>query len=191
MRAEACVAALVARVEQGDVHHRVRAVERGVAHEDAEAGSAQTGDARIAGDDGFRHFGQVQPLGDDAELDVALEDFRKRLRARFGGRVAGGHAVAHVQVADDVDREPDHRAVPLTRVGQGADAARGVARVEVDQRRGLDLALRIVEGAQFGRQQAIRPGAVRRYGKPALARIVHVVAGGDVGAEVMMVPEVA
>ena len=70
-------------------------------------------DARIAGDHLIRHFRQAQPFADDAEFDVALENFRQRLGARFGGGVARRHAVADVQVADDVDREPDADAVAL------------------------------------------------------------------------------
>jgi hypothetical protein len=36
---------------------------------------------------------------------VAFEDFRQRLGACLGLRVAGRHAVADVEVADDIDRE--------------------------------------------------------------------------------------
>ena len=112
MGTEAGEAALVFRVQQGDVHHRVFAAERGVLDQDTESGFAQAtdagGNARIAGDDLFRHVGQAKPFADDAELDVALEDFRQGLGARLHLGIAGRHAVADIQVADDVDREP-HR----------------------------------------------------------------------------------
>jgi hypothetical protein len=164
--AEAGEAALVAGVQQGDVHHRVFAAERGILDQDAEAGVAQAadagGDARVAGDDMLRHVRQAESFADDAELDVALEDFRQGLGARLHLGVAGRHAVADVEVADDVDREPDRRAVAQALVGQGADAAFGVAGVEVDQRAGVDRAVRVVEGAQFGRQQLLGPFAVAR-----------------------------
>ncbi len=137
MRAEAGEAALVLRVQQGHVHHRIAAAERGVLHQDAEARLAQAadagGDVRIAGDHGFGHVGQAQAFLDDAELDVAFEDFGQRLGARLLQRVAGRHAVADVEVADEVDREIHGFAVAQPLVGDGADAAFGVAGIEVDQ----------------------------------------------------------
>ena len=156
------------RVQQGHVHHRIFAAERGVLDQDAEARRAQGADAgrdaRIAGDHFLRHVRQAQAFADDAELDVALENFRQRLGARLGRRVAGRHAVADVQVADDVDREPDAGAVALAHVGQGADAAFGVAGIEVDQRVGVDAAVRVVE-AGAAPASAVPP-AMRRL-RPA------------------------
>ena len=163
--AEAGENALVVRVEHGHAHHRVVAAERGVLDQDAEAGVAQAldagGDRRVAGDDFFRHVGQAEAFGDDLELDVAFEDFRQRLGARLGRRVAGRHAVADIEVADDVDREEDLGAVALADVGNGADAALVVAGIDVDQCFGRDAAFRVVEGLQFGRQQSARPSLRR------------------------------
>jgi hypothetical protein len=193
MRAEAGEDALVVRVEHGHAHHRVVAAERGVLDQDAEAGVAQAldagGDGRVAGDDVFRDVRQAQAFGDDLELDVAFEDFRQRLGACLGLRVAGRHAVADVQVADDVDREEDLGAVALAHVGNGADAALVVAGVHVDQRFGRDAAFRVVEGLQFRRQQFGRPvGAGDR--EPALARVMGEFGVGDAVAEVVVVPEI-
>ena len=72
-------ATLVLRVQQGHVHHRVLAAQRGVLDQDAEAGRAQRGNAggnaRVAGDHGLGHVGQADAFADDAALDVALENF--------------------------------------------------------------------------------------------------------------------
>ena len=82
---------------------------------------------------------------------MAFEDFRQRLGTGFGLRIAGRHAVADVEVADDIDRDEDLGAVALTYVGNGADAALVMAGVHVDQRFGRDAAFRVVEGLQFRR----------------------------------------
>ena len=46
--------------------------------------------------------------------------------------IAGRHAIAHIEVADDVDRDEGGGVVLQTFVGQGADAARYVAGVEIE-----------------------------------------------------------
>ena len=135
-------------MQQRDIHHRVFAAQRSILDQDAEARLAQPPDAgfdaRIAGDHLFRHVRQAQPFADDAELDVALEDFRQGLGARLHLGVAGRHAVADIQIADDVDREPDGGAITLAHVGQGADTALGIAGIEVHQRIGVDRSVRVV-----------------------------------------------
>ena len=199
MGAEAGEAALVLRVEQGDVHHRIPAAQRGVLHPDAKAGGTQPGDTggdvRIARDDVVRHVGQAQAFGDDAVLDVTLENLRQRLRLRLVRTVAGRHAVADVEVGDDVDGEIHRRSVALAHIGDGADAALDIARVEVDQLRGRDAAVGVVELLQFRSQQPGRPALLAlpifaRH-KPALLRVVHeAFAFGNVPPEVVVVPEV-
>ena len=194
VRAEAGEAALVLGVQQRHVHHRVLAAERGVLHEDAKASRAQRGDAggdaRVARDHFDRHVGQADALADDAALDVALEDFRQGLRPGFGLGVAGRHAVAHVQVADDVHGEPGDRAVTLAPVGDRADAALGIAGVELDQRAGVYRVLRVVELVQLGVQHGGGPAPVLAGREPALLRVVDVLPVRHVGTQVVMGPEV-
>ena len=54
---------------------------------------------------------------------MSLDDFGKRLSTCLGQRIARRHAVAYIEVADNVDREPDTRSVALADEGQGTDAA--------------------------------------------------------------------
>ena len=193
--AEAGENALVLRVEHGHAHDRVLTAERGILDQYAEAGVAQAldagGDGRVAGNDFFRYVGQAKAFGDDLELDVAFEDFRQRLGAGLGLRVAGRHAVADVEVADDVDRHEDLGAVTLAHVGNGANATVEVAGVDIDQRLSRDVAIRVVEGLQLRRQQVGRPvGAIFRQRKPAFAWVVGEFAVGNSIAKVVVVPEI-
>ena len=83
--------------------------------------------------------------------------------------------------------------VALAHVGDGADAALGVARVEVHQRLRRNTALRVVERLQFGREQCLRPLVLLVQGKPLLLRVVHKGALAPFGkgvAQVVVVPEV-
>jgi hypothetical protein len=125
---------------------------------------------------------------------VALEDFRQGLGARLGRGVAGGHAVADVEVGDDVDREMHLGIVPQPPVGDGADAAFGVAGVEVHQGVGVEAALGVVEAAQLGGEQAFRPRTAVIGLEPSFARVMHEAAPGLVlgirPAQVVVVPEV-
>ncbi len=193
VRAKAGEAALIAGVQQGDVHHRVAPAERSVFHQDAETRLAQAADAdgnvRVARDHVLGHVRQAQRFADDAELHMALENFRQRLGARFHQRVTGRHAVAHIQIADEVDRKVGGRAVGQALIGQRANAACLVAGVEVDELRGRHRFVRVVEGAQLGVEQPLGPGvAVQR--EPALTRRMHMRTVGYCLAQVEMRPEI-
>ena len=194
MGTEAGEHTLVLRMDQGHVHDRIAAAERGVAHDDAEAFGAQSldasGDAGIPRDHLVRHFWQAQAFGDDAVLDGALEDLRQRLAARFHHGVPGGHAVAHIEVADDVDRYPGLRAITQPRVRQSADAAFDIAGIEVDQHTAVDFTIRVIEGMQLGVEQFGRPCTIGRMGEPAFLRIMHERPVGAGLAEIEMGPEV-
>ena len=192
--AEARKAPLVLRVQQGHVHDRVAPAEGCVAHEDAEPGLAQSldtgSDAGVARDYVVRHLRQAEAFADDAVLDMALEYFRQRLAAGFHHRVAGRHAITHIQVADDVHREPGLGAVMQARVGQGADAPADVARVQVDEDLAVDRAVRVVERMQLRVEQFDGPGRVVAGFEPAFLRIVHEGAVGACFPEVEVGPEV-
>ena len=180
-------------MQQGDVHHRIFAAERGVLHQNAEARLAQAanagGDARVAVDDPLRHIGQADAVADDLELDVALENFRQGLGARLFQGVAGRHAVADVDIADHVDREQCGLAIAQAGVGNGANAALGIAGIEVDQLIGAHRFIGVIEFLQLGVQYGFRPG-LAGDGKPLLVRVMHKLAFGDFFAEVEMRPEI-
>ncbi len=112
------------------------------------------------------------------------------MAARFHHRIAGRHAVADVQVADNIDRNESLGTVAQTGVGQGADATRHVAGIEVDQHFAIDFAVRVVKSMQFGIEQFSRPLAVGRRCEPALLWIVHERAVGAGFAQVKVRPEI-
>ena len=109
MRTKTGEATLVFRVQQGDAHHRIFTAQRRIFHQDAIARRAQTldacRDAWVTRDDFFWHIGQTDAVTDDAVLDIAFIDLGECLRARLLQRIASGHAVAHVQIADEIDGE--------------------------------------------------------------------------------------
>ena len=194
MRAEAGKHALILRMQQRHVHHRITATQRGVAHQDAKTCRTQTLDAgsnaRVTRDHFFRHLGQTQAFANDAIFDVALENFRQRLGARFHRRVAGRHAVADVQIADDVDWNPGFGTVVQAFVRQRADTPLHVAGIEIDQHFAIDVAVRVIKRVQFGIEQLLRPVAVFRRCKPALLRVMHVGRVGAGGSKMKMGPEI-
>ncbi len=186
MGTKAGKATLVFRIEQGDVHHRVLATQGGVFHQNTKTGVAQgvdaSGNAGVAGNHGFWHVGQANAFTDDAAFDVTLENLRQGLRAGLGLGVAGRHAVAHIQITDDVDREIGHHAVAFAHIGNGADAALGVAGVEFHQAAGVDAAFGVVELVQAGVEQINGPATVFGQVKPALLGEMHKVAVRHFGA---------
>ena len=121
---------------------------------------------------------------------MALDDFAKRLRPRFGHRVARRHAVADVEVADDIDRKPDFLAIVHADEGQGADTAFHIARIVLDQYLRANARIRVVENLQFRRQQFLRPIAIFIRLKPALLWVMRKVMRGKLFAQVIMCPEV-
>ena len=79
VRAKTRKAALVVRVEQGHVHDRKLPAQRSVLDHNAKARRAQArnacGNAGVAVDHFLGYIGQAQAFAQDAELDMALEDF--------------------------------------------------------------------------------------------------------------------
>src|SRR5690606_37810737 len=95
-------------------------------------------------------------------LDRTLEYLRQTLHLRFGQGIARRHAIAEVEVFDQVGGEIDHLAVRLAYIGQRADAALDVAGVGVVQVRTSQLALRVVDRQavvveNFSRQRILAP----------------------------------
>ena len=180
-------------IHQGHAHHRKLAAQRGVLDQHREALVLQLLDA---GDDAGifrqhlgRHIGQRDFAFDDLAFDGALEDFRQALHLRFRQGVAGAHAIAEVEVVDQVGREIHGFAVRLTHVGQGADAAFGVAGVGVEQMRGAQLAVRVVDFQRVFVEQTLGQRILLARLEPALFRVMHKGRVGDFRAPVNVVVE--
>ncbi len=117
VRAERGEHAAGTRVHQGHAHHRELAAQRGILDQHREALGFQPldpgQDTRVLGQHVSRHIRQGEFTFDDFTLDRPLEDLRQALHLGFGQGVAGAHAVAQVQVFDQVGREIHHLAVRL------------------------------------------------------------------------------
>ncbi len=194
MGPETCIAALVLRMQKCHIHHRVLPPHGGILHQNAKAGSTQGvdtgGNARVTANHLLGHVGQAQALADDAKLDMPLENLRQGLGARFSLRVAGRHAVADVQVANDVHREPRRSPIALTHIGNGTNTALDVAGIEFHQTAGIDRAFGVVQTLQLRVKQSGRPGLTGFHRKPALLRVMHKGPIGDIGSQVVMRPEI-
>ena len=188
MRAERRKYAARARVHQGHAHHRILAAQRRVLDQHREAllfQSLDAGhDARVARQHVLRHVRQRQFAFEDLALDRALEDLGQALHLGFRQRIAGAHAIAGVQVFDQVRREVHDLAVRLARVRQRDDPARDVAGIGVDQVRRAQLAVGVVDGAGMVVEDPVRQRIVRSRLEPALVRIMHERRVGDVLAPV-------
>ena len=162
-------------------HHRIFATKRRVFNQNAKARRAQTfdarGDTREAVNYGLRHVGQTNPVANNTKFNVTFKYFRERLRARFFHCVARGHAVADIDIADHIHRKKRSRAVAKTCVGNCANAARRVARIQIDQLIGAngfyqDCKKPVISGIQ----DFLRPIftlAFACYRKPLLVWIMH------------------
>ena len=183
MRAERGETGAVLRVEQHHADHRIFAAQRGVVGENREAFRFEARNcldhARIALHHALRNRRQADRFGDNAVFDIAFKHLRKPLHARFVSSVARRHAVGDVEVADDVHRDIDGLLVGLTGKRQAADAALGVAGLQIHQLRRGQRVVRIVKGAQARIQNAFRQRAVRRDREPFLVRVVDEIAVGD------------
>ena len=136
MRAKTGEATLVFRVQQSHIHHRVLASQGGVFDPNAESCGTQCGNpsghARKTLNHRLRYIRQAKTFTDDPALDVACKNFSQGLRACLGRRIAGRHAVAHIQIVKNIDRHIDRFPVTLARIGNGANPTLFVARVEID-----------------------------------------------------------
>ena len=141
-------------------------------------------DARIFRQHVLGHIRQGDFAFQDLALDRALENLGQALHLRFGQRVTGAHAVAGIQVFDQVGRKINRFAVRMADVGQRHDAAFGVAGIGVEQMRAAQFALGIVDlQAVFvedvGGQRVVRAGL-----EPALVRIMDKSGVGDLFAPI-------
>ena len=176
MRAERGEAGSVGRVKQHHADNRVFAAQRAIVSKDRETFGFQLIDGLhhtwITRHDLCRNFWQADALSDDAVFNVTLEDFRQCLNARFVRRVACGHPVRDIQVADDIHRDIDGFAIGLAGERQAANAAFVVARLQIDQHAGGQLIVRIVKCAQTRIQQTFRHFIVFGQREPFLIWIV-------------------
>ena len=165
------------RVHQGHAHHREFTAQRGILDQHREALGFQPLDTgqntRVLGQYFSRHIRQGEFAFDDFALDRPLEDLRQALHLGFGQGVAGAHAVAQVQVFDQVGREIHHLAVRLAHKRQRDNPALFIAGVGVEQVRAAQLAIAVVDFQaisieDFRRQLILGPRL-----KPALVRVMH------------------
>ena len=80
---------------------------------------------------------------------MPLKNFSQSLRAGFGLRIAGRHAVADIKVANYIDWKIDRFAVALPNVRNRTNATCRISGIEIDQRGRGDAAFRVVERLKF------------------------------------------
>ncbi|MND65083.1 hypothetical protein D3C80_564440 [compost metagenome] len=138
-----------ARVHQGDAHHREFTAQRRILDQHREALGFQALDtgknAGVFRQHFLRHIRQREFTFENFAFDRTFEDFRQALHLCFGERITGAHAVAQVEVFDQVGREIHHLAVGLAHIRQRTDAALFVAGVGVVQVRAAQLAIGVVD----------------------------------------------
>ncbi|MNQ43426.1 hypothetical protein D3C85_571550 [compost metagenome] len=193
MRAERGEHAARARVHQGDAHHRVHAAQRRILDQHGEALLFQAGDtghdARVFRQHFLRHIGQGDFAFENFALDGPLKNFRQTLHLRFDQRIAGAHAIADVQVFDQVRREIHDLAIGVPHIRQRADAALGIAGVCVDQVRAAQFAIGIVDVQAILIENLFRQRILAAWLEPALVRVVDKRRVGDVFAPELIVVE--
>ena len=193
MRAKRGEYATRARIHQCDAHHGELPAERRILDQHGEALFLQFVDA---GQDAgvFRqhvggHVGQGDLAFDDLALDRPFENFREALHLRFSQRVAGAHAVAEEEVVNQVGREVHDFAVRAAHVGQCADAALDVTGIGIDQMRGAQLAIGVVDRQAVVVEQSRRQRILAPRFEPALIRVMYEIGVGDVLAPELVVVE--
>ena len=134
-----------------------------------------------------RHIGQGDLLLDNLPLDRTLKNLRQTLHMRFSGRIACAHAVAEVEVLQQVRGEVNRLAVGTTTERNRADTAITPTRVGVDQMRAAQLKVRVVNRKRSLVQQAGGQAVVLSQRKPLLVRVVHKLRAGDLLAKVLIV----
>ena len=188
MRAERGEDAARARIHQGHAHDGIRTAQRRILDQHRKALRFQFldagHDARVFRQHVLRHIGQRDLAFEDLPFHGTLENLGQALHLRFGQRVTRAHAIAGVEVLDQVGREIDGLAVRLPHVRQRHDPARHIPRVGVDQVRAAQLAFRIVDGAAIRIEDLVRQCVIGTGLEPALVRIMDEVRVGDLLAPV-------
>ena len=181
------------RVHQGYAHHRELAAKGGILHQYRETLFFQGLDAlnnpRVLGQHAIRHIRQGDFVFNDLFLHCPLEDLGQALHLRFLKRVAGAHAVAQIQVFDQVGGEVHGFPIGMTHVGNAADAPLRGAGVGVIQVGAQQFTVGVVDGQAMVVQDALGQLAFRPRLEPFLVRVMHELAVGDVLAEVLVVVE--
>ena len=138
----------------------------------------------------MRHFRPADAFSDAIVLDVTLEDLGKALYARLVLRVTGRHAVAYIDVADDVDRKPDGLAVAQTMVRAGADTAffqvfYTAGRICIEYLRCGEFFVRVIIIPELFIEQALGPAVIITASivEPALIGVVNEISIGIVFTE--------
>ena len=181
------------RVHQGYAHHRELAAKGGILHQYRETLFFQGLDAfdnpRVFGQYAVRHIRQGDFVLDDFFFHCPFEDLGQALHLRFLQRVAGAHAVAQIQVFDQVGGEIHGFPIGVTHVGNAADTALRGAGVGVEQVSAQQFTIGVVDGQAMVVQDTFGQFSFRTRLEPFLVRVMHELAVGDVLAEVLVVVE--
>ena len=181
------------RVHQRDAGHRELTAQRGVLDQNREALGFQRLDAfddfRVLGQHLLRHVRQGQFLLENLALHGTLEDLGQTLHLGFRQSIAGAHAVAEIQVLDQVGREVDRLTVRTASERQGHDATIRTPGIGVDQIGATQLAVRIEDLQAIVIQHAFRDLVIRARLEPLLVRVMHELAVSDGFAEELVVVE--
>ena len=180
-------------VHQGHAHHRELAAQRGILHQYREALFFQGLDAfdnpRVLGQHAVRHIRQGDFVFDDFFFHCPFEDLGQALHLCFLHRVAGAHAVAQIQVFDQVGGEIHGFPIGMAHVGNAADAPLRGAGVGVIQVGAQQFAIGVVDGQAMVVQDTFGQFSFWTWLEPFLVRVMHELAVGDVLAEVLVVVE--
>ena len=128
----------------------------------------------------LRHVGQGDFAFEDFALDGPLKNFRQTLHLCFDQGIAGAHAIADVQVFDQVRWEIHDLAIGMAHIRQRADAALRIAGVGVDQVRAAQLAIGVVDLQAVRIEDFLRQRILAARLEPALVRVMDKVRVGNV-----------
>ena len=120
-----------------------------------------------------RYIRQGDFASQNVSLDRAFKYFRQALHLRFGQRIACAHAVADIEVFDEVGREIHLLAVRVAHIRQRTDAALHIARVGVVEMRRTQFAIGVVNAQAVRVKDFCRQCVFAAWLEPALIRVMH------------------
>jgi hypothetical protein len=123
------------RINQRHADDGISPAERGIHQAQAKTVSAQGVNSRRNGGITLEYrigdLWQGDAFGDDAIFHIALEHLRQALGACFVHRIAGGQAIADIQIPYDIGGEIYGFVIADPGIGQGADPI-GLCAIEID-----------------------------------------------------------
>ncbi|CUR45036.1 hypothetical protein BN2364_0595 [Alloalcanivorax xenomutans] len=193
MRAERNEYAAGAWIHQRHAGHRELAAQGSVLDQHREALGFQCLDTlhqiRILRQYLWRHVRQGQLFLDDLLLHRPLEDLRQTLHLRFGQGIAGAHAVTEKQVLDQIGGEPDRLAIRTALKWQRTNSPLHLAGIGVNQIGAAQFTFGVIDGQAVLIQNAFGQFIIRAGLEPALVRVMHEGAVGDLLTEELIIVE--